>query len=238
MEALKHNRYILFGVGVSIAIALVLGMIFFPAAEGQANGAPTWTPMPVAVQSEPTGTPVPLAQPTASYEAVSIHQVPVVKDREQLTLNLLARMERTLAERDAEIARLRAGHPVASAPVPAVAPAEAKPTPDRRRLSIWEDGNCWTPPDTQVLQLCGAAAGDGYVIRWLGVQGDSRGPEIPDSDYLAGRAGGHDRLVWAGHHPATGEHVSVNYWAGGHVLAVHAAGRLLFRIDRNHQVIE
>ena len=103
-------------------------------------------------------------------------------------------------------------------------------------LSIWEDGGgCWTPADMPLLQLCGAAAGDGYVIRWAGVPGDNRGPEIPDADWLAVRGGG-DRLVWSGSHPATGENVSVTYWSAGHVLAVHAAGRMLFRIDRNHVV--
>ena len=102
-------------------------------------------------------------------------------------------------------------------------------------LSVWEDGNCWTPADARVLHLCGADAGDGYVIRWIGVHGDSRGPEIPDADWLAARGGG-DRLVWSGGHPATGEAVTVTYWSGGHVLAVHVAGRLEFRIDRAHRV--
>ena len=102
-------------------------------------------------------------------------------------------------------------------------------------LSVWEDGGCWTPADARVLHLCGADAGDGYVIRWIGVAGDSRGPEIPDADWLAVRGGG-DRLVWSGGHPATGEAVTVNYWAGGHVLVVHVAGRLEFRIDRHHGV--
>ena len=102
-------------------------------------------------------------------------------------------------------------------------------------LSVWEDGTCWTPGDARVLHLCGADAGDGYVIRWIGVAGDSRGPEIPDADWLAVRGGG-DRLVWSGGHPATGEAVTVTYWAGGHVLAVHVAGRLEFRIDRHHGV--
>ena len=102
-------------------------------------------------------------------------------------------------------------------------------------LSVWEDGSCWTPGDARSLHLCGADAGDGYVIRWVGVAGDSRGPEIPDADWLAVRGGG-DRLVWSGGHPATGEAVSVTYWSGGHVLAVHVGGRLEFRIDRNHGV--
>lgn len=103
------------------------------------------------------------------------------------------------------------------------------------QLSIWEDGNCWTPAHTQVLHLCGADAGDGYVVRWNNVQGDSEGPRIPDADYLAVRSTG-DQLLWAGQHPGTGEMVTINYWSGGHTLAVHAAGRLLFRIDRNHNV--
>ena len=102
-------------------------------------------------------------------------------------------------------------------------------------LSVWEDGGCWTPADARALHLCGADAGDGYVIRWIGVHGDSRGPEIPDADWLAARGGG-DRVVWSGGHPATGEAVSVTYWSGGHVLAVHVAGRLEFRIDRAHRV--
>ena len=100
-------------------------------------------------------------------------------------------------------------------------------------ISVWEDGTCWTPGDARVLHLCGADAGDGYVIRWIGVPGDSRGPEIPDADWLAVRGGG-DRLVWSGAHPATGEAVRVTYWSAGHVLAVHVGGRLEFRIDRNH----
>ena len=102
-------------------------------------------------------------------------------------------------------------------------------------LSVWEDGTCWTAGDARALHLCGADAGDGYVIRWIGVAGDSRGPEIPDADWLAVRGGG-DRLVWSGGHPATGEAVSVTYWSAGHVLAVHVAGRLEFRIDRHHGV--
>ena len=121
---------------------------------------------------------------------------------------------------------------------PAVAPVsavEVQPTPEPPSLAVWEDGTCWTPADMQVLALCGADPGDGYVIRWRGVHGDSRGPEIPDADYLAVRGGG-DRLVWSGHHPATGEMVAVTYWSGGHVLAVHVAGRLLFLIDRLHRV--
>ena len=118
--------------------------------------------------------------------------------------------------------------------------AEPTPTPvptPSPVLNVWEDGTCWTPQDMQVLHLCGAAASDGYVIRWLGVHGDSEGPHIPDSDWLAVREG-RDKLVWAGHHPATGEQVTVTYWAGGHVLAVHVAGRLHFRIDRYHSVIQ
>ena len=121
---------------------------------------------------------------------------------------------------------------------PAVAPVsavEVQPTPKPPSLAVWEDGTCWTPADMQVLALCGADPGDGYVIRWRGVHGDSRGPEIPDADYLAVRGGG-DRLVWSGQHPATGELVAVTYWSGGHVLAVHVAGRLLFLIDRLHRV--
>lgn len=103
-------------------------------------------------------------------------------------------------------------------------------------ISVWEDGTCWTPATVTVLHLCGADASDGYVIRWIGVHGDSTGPQIPDADWHAVRGTG-DRLVWSGVHPATGDAVTVDYWAGGHVLAVRLAGRLLFRIDRGHGVV-
>ena len=88
----------------------------------------------------------------------------------------------------------------------------------------------------QVLALCGADAGDGYVIRWARGARRLGGTADPGRRLAGNVRGGGDRLVWRGQHPATGEVVTVNYWSGGHVLAVHAAGRLLFRIDRNHRV--
>ena len=110
--------------------------------------------------------------------------VSMVEGRDQLLLNLLARIERQLAE-------AQAAEEKAMPPAAVVVPSTATPTP---ALSVWEDGTCWTAADMQVLHLCGADAGDGYVIRWIGVSGDSRGPEIADADWLAVRGGG-DRLV-------------------------------------------
>ena len=37
---------------------------------------------------------------------------------------------------------------------------------------------------------------------------------------------------------ARADAVTIDYWAGGHVLAVRVAGSLLFRIDRRHEVIQ
>ena len=106
-----------------------------------------------------------------------------------------------------------------------------------RAISVWEDGGgCWTAADTQVVHLCGAAESDGYVMRWVGVAGDNRGPEIPDAEWMAIHGRGGDEVVWQGAHPGTGDAVSVSYEAGGHALAVRVAGRLLFRIDRLHRV--
>ena len=122
---------------------------------------------------------------------------------------------------------------------PAIVAVLATPAPTPTpALSVWEDGTCWTPADMQVLHLCGADAGDGYVIRWIGVHGDSRGPEIPDADWLAGQRA--VAIGWCGAAIIRRRVrlVTVNYWSGGHTLAVHAAGRLLVRIDRNHFVTQ
>ena len=205
---------------------VIMGLLYTLALQGSRRveaapvAAATWTPTPIVAS---TATPAAKLRPDQP-EAVAV-AVSMVEGRDQLLLNLLARIERQLAEaQDAE--------EQASPPAAVVVPPTATPTP---ALSVWEDGTCWTPADMQVLALCGADAGDGYVVRWIGVHGDSRGPEIPDADWLAVRGGG-DRLVWSGHHPATGELVTVNYWSGGHTLAVHAAGRMLVRIDREHGV--
>lgn len=210
-------------------------------------GVPTWTPSPGS-----TPRPDDLEQP--AVQVIEVYPQETEADRRILDSlagvitvlgNLAAEVEKLVCLQDPACAQAGAQAPVAvpdsdlGMDTPTTVP-EVENGPDTAVsamiLSVWEDGSCWTPPDLQVLQLCGAAAGDGYVVRWLGVHGDGRGPEIPDSDWLATQGGG-DRLVWAGPHPGSGELVTINYWSGGHVLAVHAAGRLLFRIDRNHSVL-
>ena len=197
---------------------LIAGLLFTLSRQGSRRVAAA--PMAAATNVASTATPAAQIRPDQPTAVA----VSMVEGRDQLLLNLLARIERQLAEAEE----------TAIPPAAVVVPSTATPTP---ALSVWEDGTCWTPADMQVLHLCGADAGDGYVIRWIGVSGDSRGPEIADADWLAVRGGG-DRLVWSGHHPATGEAVTVNYWSGGHTLAVHAAGRLLVRIDREHFVTQ
>ena len=206
---------------IPVVLTLVIaGLLYTLALQGSRRvaaapvAAPTFTPIVAST-----------ATPPAQLRPDQPVAVSMVEGRDQLLLNLLARIERQLAE-------AQAAEEKAIPPAAVVVPPTATPTP---ALSVWEDGTCWTPADMQVLALCGADAGDGYVVRWIGVHGDSRGPEIPDADWLAVRGGG-DRLVWSGHHPTTGELVTVNYWSGGHTLAVHAAGRLLVRIDREHRV--
>ena len=205
---------------ILVVLTLVIaGLLFTLSRQGSRRVAAAPIPPTAIVAS--TATPAAQLRPDQPTAVA----VSMVEGRDQLLLNLLARIERQLAE-------AQAAEEKAIPPAAVVVPSTATPTP---ALSVWEDGTCWTPADMQVLHLCGADAGDGYVIRWIGVSGDSRGPEIADADWLAARGGG-DRLVWSGHHPATGEAVTVNYWSGGHTLAVHAAGRLLVRIDRDHRV--
>lgn len=205
---------------------LAMGLLFSLSRQGRSAEA---APVPAA-----TVTPAATLQVGDYVQA----EPPVVHD--DVDLQILAAMEKILAALEyltEEQYRQVHSKPAIHVEQPA-ADTETHPEPTPTpKLSIWEDGHCWTPADMQVLHLCGADAGDGYVVRWIGVHGDSRGPEIPDADWLAARGGG-DRLVWSGHHPATGELVSVTYWSGGHVLAVHAAGRLLMRINRNHSVTQ
>ena len=233
---------------VAILILLVIGLLWsliaqHPRVEAAPLPAPTATPFP-----SPTATSIPEPTPDWRYTPTPDPDFPVgtkveagptpVADPVQRILDEVIRIKTAVEYNSERIYELsQDGKGTSSGPTTTVSAVKTEPTPDRPHLhlSVWEDGNCWAPPDISALNLCGAAAGDGYVVRWIGVHGDSRGPDIPDSDYLAVRGGG-DRLIWSGHHPATGEAVTINYWAGGHVLAVHVAGRLLFRIDRLHNV--
>ena len=228
---------------ILIVLTLVVAGVLYTLATG---GGDRVAAAPVAaVLTVATMTPTPLAT-LAVGARVDAPQPPEMDTREILDLaeRLLDMAEAILGRRELEAQGPAAVTAVASGqePVASGETAGARGQGPGARgetagavLSVWEDGGCWTPADARVLHLCGADAGDGYVIRWIGVHGDSRGPEIPDADWLAVRGGG-DRLVWSGHHPATGEAVSVTYWSGGHVLAVHVAGRLEFRIDRAHRV--
>ena len=229
--------------GAAVTLAAVLAVTWLAdvqARRATAAGAAavaTWTATPRAagyavgdrVEGQATATP-------ASEREARLWRI-----IDDLEARLAVAQERALVVQEEGVEG--AGAMVAGAASPAVvaAPAAAPVVPAvavdvmPAALSVWEDGSgCWTP-ENPVLHLCGAAASDGYVLRWVGVAGDNRGPEIADADWLAVRGGG-DRLVWAGVHPGTGEAVTVNYWAAGHTLAVHAAGRLLFRIDRLHGV--
>ena len=184
------------------------------------------------IAAEPTPVPEPNLAVGTKVEAGALAVNPDPNQQIMDRLDDVLAVLEYLAERAYEEAQQ--DNPPAAMPTVA-AGVEVKPTPDPPSLNIWEDGNCWPPDHIQVLTLCGASAGDGYVLRWRGVPGDNRGPEIPDADYLANRGGG-DRLIWSGNHPATGEAVTIDYWSSGHVLAVKASGRLLFRIDRAHRV--
>ena len=205
-----------------IFVVLIMGLLFALAKQGSRRVEAA--PRPAATF---TPTPIPPTAPTpvAAVDAMAPHDDEVARILD-LAERLLEMTEAILRSDELEAQGPPVGTAVGLEPV-TVAPT-AMPA-----LSVWEDGTCWTPADMQVLHLCGAAAGDGYVVRWVGVDGDSRGPEIADADWLAVRGGG-DRVVWAGSHPGTGEAVRLTYWASGHVLAVHVGGRLLFRIDRNH----
>ena len=141
-----------------------------------------------------------------------------------------------LYQLEADLAGVKADlyNPPAAEPEPETADQAPEPEPPPQ-LNVWEDGTCWTPPDAQALHLCGADASDGYVVRWIGAAGDSAGPRIPDANRLAtDRAG--PGPVWTGTHPATGESIAITWQPAGHQLAVYAAGSLLYRIDRQHQV--
>lgn len=224
-----------------LAFTAIIGsslVLLWPDRQSQIVGVPTWTPSP-QVQPAPTRPPVQI-----------VEVQPAISEGEKAILSSLVDLTAAVGNLAAEIYEWR-NPPASPAPeqppvgtyveigglVP-IAPEtaqEASSALPERQISVWEDGNCWTPPTATVLHLCGADASDGYVIRWVGVPGDNVGPEIPDSDWHAVRGLG-DSPVWSGHHPATGEVVAIDYWAGGHVLAVRASGRLLFRIDRKHRI--
>ena len=237
------------GAVASLAVTAMIGsaaVFFWPDRQSQVVGVSTWTPEPSAIQPAPADINRPAVQVVEAMPQETEADRRIQSDLqklEQAVANLAAALA-TPTPDTATAGGFRVGQAVGpDAPAQDVIepfdgrPQDAVAATTEPQLSIWEDGGgCWTPADISVLHLCGADAGDGYVIRWIGVAGDSRGPEIPDSDYLAVRGEG-DQLVWAGNHPATGEAVTVTYWAAGHVLAVHAAGRLLFRIDRNHGVV-
>ncbi len=228
------------GAVASLAVTALIGsaaVFFWPDRQSQVVGVPTWTPEPSAIQPAP---------PDINRPAVQVVEVqPQETEADRIIMQQIQQLTTAIDNLAAEVhvssgtqAAPAAGHVQDVVTAAAAKPLDVVVEPAATSaLSIWEDGGgCWTPADISVLHLCGADAGDGYVVRWIGVAGDSRGPEIPDSDYLAVRGEG-DQLVWAGNHPATGEAVTVTYWAAGHVLAVHSAGRLLFRIDRNHGVV-
>ena len=225
----------------TLAIVMMILVIFALLFQLARTSTPAAVAAPVvAPVAAATYTPTPFVMPTATPVEKSVgtyvESMPVATSDLQDTLDRIASALEYLTE--AEYRRAQSEYPPSTGPT--VAPSNnvavaVQPTPvPQRTLNVWEDGSCWVPDDMPVLMLCGAAESDGYVIRWRGVHGDSRGPEIPDADYMA--RSGVDELVWSGHHPATGEMVTVDYWAGGHVLAVKVAGKMLFRIDRNHKV--
>ena len=227
---------------ILIVLTLVVAGVLYTLATGAGNRAAA-APVAAATMT-PTATVASAATPLATMAVGARVEAaaPVEMDAEQmldLAERLLDMTEAILgrpeleAQGPAETAVASGETAVASGQVPVARGETAVAGP---AIYVWEEkGSCRTPRDSQALHLCGADAGDGYVIRWVGVAGDSRGPEIPDADWLAARGGG-DRLVWSGTHPGTGEAVTVNYWARGHVLVVHVAGRLAFRIDRLHRV--
>ena len=219
--------------GLAFTAIIASGAVFFwPDRQAVAVGVPTWTPAPSQIKPAPT------------RPAVQIVEVqPQETEADRIIMEKIGRLTTAMEHLAAEVhAASGSQAPVTDAyggpgvAVPAEATSAPAPTP-APAVSVWEDGSCWTPAVATVLHLCGASESDGYVIRWVGVQGDSRGPEVPDADWHAVRGTG-DRLVWAGVHPGTGDAVTIDYWAGGHVLAVRVAGSLLFRIDRRHEVIQ
>ena len=222
--------------GLAVTAIIGSGAVFlWPDRQAVAVGVPTWTPAPAQIQ------------PASTRPAVQIVEVqPQETEADRIIMEQISRLTTALDNLAAEVhvssgiqAPVAAVVPVSGGPG-VVAPIEAEsapvPTP-APSVNVWEDGNCWTPGVATVLHLCGAAESDGYVIRWVGVSGDNTGPQIPDADWHAVRSTG-DRLVWAGVHPVTGDAVTIDYWAGGHVLAVRVVGSLLFRIDRRHEVIQ
>ena len=222
--------------GLAFTAIIASGAVFlWPDRQAVAVGVPTWTPAPSQIQPAPT-------RPAVQIVEV----VPQETEADRRIMGILDKLTVAMDNLAAEV-HVASGSQASQQPVVAVsggpdvvAPIESlnahAPTP-APAVSVWEDGVCWTPAVATVLHLCGADASDGYVIRWVGVPGDSRGPEVPDADWHAVRGTG-DRLVWAGVHPGTGDAVTIDYWAGGHVLAVRVAGSLLFRIDRRHEVIQ
>ena len=230
----------------ALAGALVVSLVFMaagwlwpPALSHAAEATPvaTWTPTP-AVKSYAVGDQVegqPTVTPASEQEAKLWR---IIEYLEGQLATAQARSMVVASDQGPVVSGETAGSSGQLAVAGGETAAVGTPVPaaEQAAIYVWEEpGSCWTPKDAQALHLCGAAAGDGYVIRWVGVAGDSRGPEIPDADWLATRGGG-DRLVWSGGHPGTGEAVTVNYWARGHVLVVHVGERLLFRIDRGHRV--
>ena len=225
-------------IAISAVLLVLLGLLYQRSAGIPVVGATvvTYTPT-VAVQAAPTAIARPAVQvvevqplETESDRIIMeiLHQLTTAVDNLAAEVDASTRMQESPVEVVAQVSQdaSRIGS-VRGEPV-----SLSEPT-----ISVWEDGTCWTPATATVLHLCGADEADGYVVRWVGVAGDNPGPEIPDADYLATRSGG-DRLVWSGVHPATGDAVTVDYWSGGHVLAVRSAGHLLFRIDRGHGVVK
>ena len=189
--------------GLAVTAVIGSGAVFFwPDRQAVAVGVPTWTPAPAQIQ------------PASTRPAVQIVEVmPQETEADRIIMEKIARLTTALDNLAAEV-HVSSGIQAPQQPVVAVSggpgvdtPIEPEsapvPTP-APSVSVWEDGNCWTPAVATVLHLCGASESDGYVIRWVGVPGDNTGPQIPDADWHAvrgtgdrhcvgGRASGHRR---------------------------------------------
>ena len=119
--------------------------------------------------------------------------------------------------------------------IPAPEPSSSPPWADEHLL-VWEGEGCITPPDVRIAHLCGARAGDGYVVRWVNAPGDNFAGRVADAAYMDAHAFGLEdaTLLWSRPHPRTGQPVAIHYLQGDRALQLTISGLPVYRVDREH----
>jgi len=161
------------------------------------------------------------------------HELLILEQLERLTaavehLTASVNDSNTLG-RGAQIEALQAVHTAHDPPQD-----QAPPWADENLL-VWEGEGCITPSNVPVAALCGARAGDGYVVRWIGAPGDSNAGRVADVDFMAVQPVVENAtLIWSRPHWQTGELVAIHYLHRERALQLTRGGRPVYRIDRQH----